>query len=196
MIPRVMHFMWLQGLDAMPDKYRRCYESWAPMHPGWSVRLWTADDLFWIHNAWVWDDRVRTIVRADVARFEVVLRYGGVYLDCDQECVRPIDDLVLYRDAFASMRDDRSLAPAGFGATHGHPWMLRVVEELDRSRCTLRDGLDVDAPFGRVTWSQRPQVDVLPAPFLNARRSDLEDVNTRAYHHVFSDWRGPHAARA
>lgn len=195
MIPRVMHFIWMQGADAMPADYRRCYESWAPEHPGWAIRLWSRDDLFWLHNAWVWDDGVRPIVQADVARFEIVLRYGGVYLDCDQECLHPIDGLVGDVGAFVSRRDDRNLESAGFGATHGHPWLLDVVEEIDRYSGAIRDGLDIDRPLRRAT-ARHPELLVLEPAVLHGELGE-GDLNLMSYanHRRFSNWRGPHASR-
>ena len=32
--------------------------------------------------------------RADVLRYEILRRHGGVYVDVDVECLRPLDDLL------------------------------------------------------------------------------------------------------
>ncbi len=194
MIPKVLHFVWMPGLDAMPDRYRRCFESWAPLHPDWKIKLWSRDELFWIHNSWVWDRGLHPSVETDVARFEIVLRYGGVYFDCDQECLRPIDSLLPGLGAFASMRDDRHLDAAGFGATHGHPWLLDVVEEVDRYSGAIRDGLDIDGPFKRAT-ARHIEVDVMPDVVLHGR-ADERRIESYVVHHRFSEWRGPNASRA
>ena len=33
-------------------------------------------------------------LRSDLARYDILWRYGGVYVDCDLEALRPIDDLL------------------------------------------------------------------------------------------------------
>ncbi len=40
--------------------------------------------------------------KADLMRFEILARYGGVYVDADVECIRPLDDHFLEHEAFAS----------------------------------------------------------------------------------------------
>lgn len=186
MIPRVLHFIWMQGLDDMPDKYRRCFESWELNNPGWRVVLWDRDKLRWVHSSWVWDVDSPT-VQSDVIRMELVLRFGGVYLDCDMECVRPISGLVEGMDAFVSRRDERTFESTGFGATHGHPWMMDTVIALNDVRDRIREGLDIDAPFA-VAKTQHPEVSVLSHRLLNGTRHG-DRPEAYAYHHRFALWR-------
>lgn len=47
MIPKKIHFIWVQGYDAMPDDYKRCVDSWAPKNPG-SEHVWMAA---WLNEA-------------------------------------------------------------------------------------------------------------------------------------------------
>ncbi|NYK77369.1 hypothetical protein GPW07_24425, partial [Salmonella enterica subsp. enterica serovar Typhimurium] len=79
----------------MPDEFARYGESWRRHHPSWEVRLWTDENLP--------DDLVRKEAyerlrkpaeRSDIIRLEVVLRYGGVYVDTDIECLRSIEPLI------------------------------------------------------------------------------------------------------
>jgi len=188
MIPRVIHMIWMPGLDEMPENYRRCFDSWEPNNPGWKIVLWDRSMLQWIHNRWVFDEVEHPSVQSDVIRFELVLRFGGVYVDCDMECVRPIAGLIEGMDAFASMRNNRSMEPSGFGATHGHPWILDVLEEImeRRGKVGFNRGLDIDYPFATATaWHL--EVDILPHGRLQGTRHG-DRPEAYAYHHRFADW--------
>ena len=73
MIPKILHFIWMQGLGAMPRDYRRCYDSWAPKHPKWEIRLWSRESIPPLKNSLVCEIDNPT-VQCEIARFELVLR--------------------------------------------------------------------------------------------------------------------------
>jgi mannosyltransferase OCH1-like enzyme len=150
MIPKVIHFIWMQGLAAMPDEQRSAFATWAPKHPQWEIKLWDLKSLPALQNAWVLKSTDAT-VQSDVARFEIVYQFGGVYLDCDMVCQKPIDSLVAGRDAFVSMRTRDCLASSSFGASKGHPWLAELLKEIGASRAKLGDPGSIRGPLERVT---------------------------------------------
>lgn len=99
MIPRTFHFVWCGG--PMPVRLRRYVQSWQTVHPDWDVRLWGDDDLGWLRNQSLFDaadmiagDHAGQLM-SDIARLEILERHGGVYVDCDFEALRRIDDLCI-----------------------------------------------------------------------------------------------------
>jgi hypothetical protein len=107
MIPKVLHRIWVGG--TMPDQYRQYGEAWEKLHPGWSFRLWTDEDFRdgWLTNQYLFDNAEKYVpadavgqFRSDVARYEILYRFGGVYVDCDVEPLKNFDEL-LDVEAFA-----------------------------------------------------------------------------------------------
>jgi hypothetical protein len=129
-IPRVFHQIWV-GPDPLPDEYARYRETWRRHHPGWDLRLWTEDNLPLPLRRPEAADRLRTPTeRADILRLEVVWRYGGVYVDVDFECLRPIDDVIGDSELFIGLAKPGRVNNALFGAVAGHRLLDSALDEL------------------------------------------------------------------
>jgi len=198
-IPKRLHFIWMQGLEAMPEDYRRCYDSWAPLHPDWEILLWDrkAIEQLGILNEWVLGIDNPT-VQSEVLRFEIVYSYGGIYLDADIECLKPIDSLLKLGDAFVSMRNKRDYENNGFGAIAGHDWIEGIVRALHSQRERIRRPLQIDS----VVHNQTPArcVPVIPFYMLHCMNTERDRNKVRdkalAIHHRFSLWMKAEEAHA
>jgi hypothetical protein len=123
-IPKVLHRVWL-GDAPLPDSFAEYGETWQRLHPGWEVRLWTDADAPSARG----QERARNLAeRADLVRYEVLRRHGGIYIDTDVECLRPIDPLVDGVLAFSSYEVPGRLCNAVMGAVPGHPAIERLTE--------------------------------------------------------------------
>jgi mannosyltransferase OCH1-like enzyme len=76
--------------------------------------LWTDEDFAdgWLDNQDLFDKAEQYApghavgqFRSDVARYEILYRFGGVYADCDVEPLKPFDDL-LGVEAFAGWESE------------------------------------------------------------------------------------------
>jgi hypothetical protein len=187
-IPKILHFIWMQGRNAMPPEYRRCVESWAPLHPDWHIKLWSRDTIPSLENDWVWGVDNPT-VQTDVARVEVVYQLGGVYVDADMECLRPIDELLDGLTAFASMRNRTKIENSGFGATAQHPWLRSLICRISADQSRIKRVLDMDGPFNEI--SQQFEISTFPYPVFHTSPSPADNgVRDQAYalHHRISRW--------
>lgn len=95
-IPRVFHFIWLEGSPALPHLFQTFMDGWADKHPEWEVRLWDRPE--WpLRNQDLYDRASELCpgfegqLRSDVWRLELLLEHGGVYLDVDFECLKCIE---------------------------------------------------------------------------------------------------------
>ncbi len=127
-IPRVFHRVWV-GHEPMPEEFVRFGETWARHHPGWEMRLWTEDNLPELRRREILEPHRMPAERADILRYEVVWRYGGVYVDTDMECLRPIDELIEGLDFFTAEQKPGRIALGIFGAAPGHPLLDRAIAE-------------------------------------------------------------------
>ena len=138
-IPRVFHHVWTSG-DAMPDRVLAMRQTWIDRHPDWEFRILAPEDLTWLRNRSLFDRAETYAQKADIARYEVVHRFGGVYLDTDMECLRPLDGLLNGCDFFAARQHDGVVNIAIFGATTSHPILGDVIRRVPASCFVHRNG--------------------------------------------------------
>jgi inositol phosphorylceramide mannosyltransferase catalytic subunit len=132
-IPKVFHRVWLGG-QLMPLEFIEWGKTWTAMHPGWTMKLWTEETLPRIVNEYQYKRAVCLAQRADVIRYEIMQRYGGVYVDCDIECVRNVEPLLEDCD-LAVMSNLAEATPEWlsngfFACTPDHPAMRELVLRL------------------------------------------------------------------
>lgn len=136
MIPRTVHRIWLGGPE--PEWTQSFAETWR--QPGWDLRHWDDEaigELFPLANQVIFDEAPQLApdhvgqLRSDVLRYEILHRFGGVYVDTDFECLRPIDPLLEEIAAFAAWEQPRRwINNAILGSTPGHPFLAALIDEL------------------------------------------------------------------
>ncbi len=103
-IPKIIHQIWF-GNEPIPKNYQYFLETWRQYHPDWQVKIWTeADilkedfdsmDLFLLARSYA--------EQADVMRYEIIQRYGGLYIDTDIECYASFEELHYKYDFYTNM---------------------------------------------------------------------------------------------
>jgi mannosyltransferase OCH1-like enzyme len=132
-IPRVFHQIWL-GEGPFPYAVER--ESWHRFHPDWEHRLWTERDLPGDLELVEAANLLRQPAeRADILRLELLHRHGGVYLDADFECLKPVDPLLDGVSCFLGLLDSGRVSNAVIGTVPGHPLLAKAMVEV-RPRTT------------------------------------------------------------
>jgi mannosyltransferase OCH1-like enzyme len=107
-IPQILHQIWYQGENALPEKYRRYRKTWQEHHPEWHFVLWDATSLRehiaakWPAFLSVYDAFPYDVQRMDSARYCLLDTVGGVYADVDIECLRGVDGLLSGRELILS----------------------------------------------------------------------------------------------
>jgi hypothetical protein len=138
-IPRIIHQTWKDS--TLPDNYAGYRQTVLARHPGWRHRLWTdADNRLLIAKHYPWfletyDGYRHGIERADAVRYFILLHYGGVYIDLDMECLKPIDPLLgaggLHFSLLAAPTIDHAIvANALMAAPKGHPFFAYLTKRL------------------------------------------------------------------
>jgi FkbM family methyltransferase len=85
--------------------------------------------------------------KSDIARYEIVERFGGVYIDTDFECLQPIDALLVDLSFFAGLQAGSTVNNGLFGASPHHPFLAAAVERLPASFIG-RSGLGIPEQTG------------------------------------------------
>jgi mannosyltransferase OCH1-like enzyme len=181
----------------MPAHLEAYVASWTRVNPGWEHRVWGEQDLGWLQNQGLFDaaeehtDRVGQF-RSDIARYEILHRFGGVYVDCDFEARKPIDDLLEGVDCFAAWETDGAwLNNAIVGAVPGHPLFADLIRALPGNvarRCGKRPNV-MTGPQFFTPIARRHHVTKFPAalfyPYLydELHRGGAEFDDAYAVHH-------------
>ncbi len=130
-IPKVIHRIWFGG--EIPDEPRRFGATWLAQNPGWTMHTWREWDLPPLRNQGLFDDANSQAARADLARYEILLRFGGVYVDTDFEALAGLDTVLDEVECFAASEDGRWVSTGIIGAVPHHPFFEELVAELPRS---------------------------------------------------------------
>jgi mannosyltransferase OCH1-like enzyme len=128
-IPKVFHQVWLGG-NPLPTKFRRFQQTWTRHHPTWEFRFWTETNLFRLTNQEDFDRAVPLAQKADIARYEILERFGGVYLDADFECLQSIEPLLKGIEGFAAEEDGDTVGTAILGMVPNHPLLQDVIRSI------------------------------------------------------------------
>jgi inositol phosphorylceramide mannosyltransferase catalytic subunit len=118
-IPRVVHRVWVAGGELPPESLS-FEETWRRHHPDWEMRLWRDDDVQALIPAESLARCQSASEISNLARYAILARFGGVYIDTDVECRRPLDALLSGVDAFAGWESEYRLGTAVLGATPRH----------------------------------------------------------------------------
>jgi mannosyltransferase OCH1-like enzyme len=121
----------------MPELFRTFGKQWGEVEPDWRIEEWTEENLPVLENQDLYD-RASEIcpgfegqLRSDIARLEILAAHGGVYLDCDFEPLRPIDELLVGVQCFAAWEiSGQVVNNAILGATPAHPFILELLRRL------------------------------------------------------------------
>lgn len=131
-IPKIIHQIWV-GPNPIPDDYLVYRDTWNQYHPDWNIKLWTDENLPMLHNQQLYNQATIMAQKADIARYELVYRFGGIYIDIDFECFKSLEPLLIGIDGFIVKSLWKGFISNGFfGAIPKHPVMKEVVDTLPK----------------------------------------------------------------
>ncbi len=163
-IPRIIHQTW-KNAD-IPSDMKDFQRSWQQHHPDWMYCLWTDYDIrefIRIEYPWflpIYDHYPEHIMRVDAVRYFIMFHYGGVYVDLDFQCLKPIDQLLAEKEVvfgleppahlelpFVKMMElDQIICNAFLASVPGHPFWEHVFKQLIAYH-RAKGPLDVAGPF-------------------------------------------------
>jgi glycosyl transferase-like sugar-binding protein len=161
-IPRVVHRIWL-GEDEMPPELVGYGETWRRHHPEWRFRVWRDRDLRRLVPAGsAARARHRTEV-SDLLRFAVLRRHGGLYVDTDVECLRPLDELLEGHTVVAGYEKPGRVGSAVLASVPGHPFFVDAARQAARTVGLGANSADATGPYLLTLLARDyPEVTILP----------------------------------
>lgn len=150
-VPPILHTIWVGGT---PPSYLDAHaRRWLELHPGWEWRHWSEPEIdrFGLDHRDLYDDPERFSpkshpgqYRSNIARYEILWRHGGVYLDADMEPCQPVGHLLDGRLVAGWERQDRAINNAFLASPSAHPALTAILDGL-------RDSI-LSQPRRRSTW--------------------------------------------
>jgi Glycosyltransferase sugar-binding region containing DXD motif len=197
-IPRIFHHLWL-GPDPMPAEFQEFRTTWQRLHPEWEMRLWTDATLPPLENQWAFGVARSAAAKSNIARYEIVHRFGGIYVDTDFECKKNLEPLLQGVDCFAAWERRDSANNAIIGAVPDHPFPRDLVSSLEPNVKRLPKANPEVTQSGPEYFTQvlarHPEVTVFPARLFypyqwhERWRRHEEFPNAYAVHHWSMTWR-------
>jgi len=178
MIPRILHIIWVGDDSRRPG---RCIQTWVDHHPDWTVKLWGNPQLE--AGNWFNAEHMKAMAGkewngvADMMRWEILEAEGGVLVDADSVCVRPLPDWLLECEAFSCWENELvrpGLIAAGyFGSVPGTPFLAELIQGIKAKETVVdRMAWETVGPLHLTeTWrrTQYGNLTILPSHFFIPR---------------------------
>lgn len=148
-IPKTIHIVWIGDETKRPDAW---IATWRALNPTYEVRVW-GNDAVRAEN-WLLGDQINAWAgreingAADIIRWEILFRYGGLAFDADSACVKPLEDWLIQPSCFAAWEHE-ILRPGLIAAG-----ALGFVPDHFLIGHILKDIIEDPDPFGGMAWQK------------------------------------------
>lgn len=142
-IPKIIHQIWI-GPNKMPSMWMNTLKNeYIAKYPEWEYKLWTEkelNELNMINNIQYLKEQT-FYGKSNIARYEILYQYGGIYIDSDSVWVneKSFDDLLEKssdKGLFFSWENQKEelISVGVIGAAKNHPLTLKIIT-LIKDRC-------------------------------------------------------------
>jgi len=144
MIPKILHFIWVGDESKRPNN---CIETWIFNNPEWHIKIWGNAAL--AEKKWINASHMREMAKcelnglADLMRWEILYDEGGVLVDADSVCVRPLDEQLLDCEAFACWENEIArpglIAAGYFGCNAGNKFVGKIIWDIYNEKSVVNE---------------------------------------------------------
>jgi len=132
-IPKIVHQIWLGG--PLPSKFRELREKWMDiMGSEWKFILWdeVSIEMFKLQNIKAYKSAGNYGEKSDIARYEILYRMGGVYLDTDMEPYKSLDSIHSRFEFYAGIANTGTveLNNALIASVSGHVILKECIDQI------------------------------------------------------------------
>jgi hypothetical protein len=132
-IPKIIHQLWIGNQAHQPSTLM---DTWRDKNPSFEYIRWTEDEIVKRKMELTCQNRINEIPeingKADIIRWEILYKYGGVFLDADSICISPIDDVLMECKCFAGYEHEKLrkglIATGTMGFPPQHPLVKEAIE--------------------------------------------------------------------
>jgi mannosyltransferase OCH1-like enzyme len=107
MIPKIIHNIWIQGYENLPNENKIYHLNIKKLNPDWDFMIWDDGMITNLLQKYpkIYDIYKKTsnysgsidnnIIKSDIARYIIMKEYGGLYFDIEFKCRSSFDDIFL-----------------------------------------------------------------------------------------------------
>lgn len=200
MIPKKIWTIWISD-KPMPKQYNL----WVKTHKikGYEHNLILLDDVLKIQktiNSQYLNEAIASkkwIKVTDFVRIWYLFNYGGIYLDCDMEVIKPFDDL-LNNSMFVGRENDKIIANSIIGADVRQPLLAKYMQLVNENfrgsgNFTFEPAERLFTDLVSGTYGDFEGVITYPSdyffPLNEASREKKITKNTYVCHHFARSWK-------
>ena len=194
-IPRIIHHIWLGG--NVPEVLLSYIDSVKKLHPDWKCKLWTDKEAanIKLDNQELYDKATNFGEKSDILRYEILYRYGGVYVDVDMEGLKQLDLLHHCYDFYIGLQPlyhgYHGFVQVGtgiIGSIPGHPILKKVIQKLPEYFHRFKKTTAKTGPilFTRIFFTEADKHETIDIAFpttyfypINMYESMKENVNRK-----------------
>lgn len=217
MIPKIIHQTWKD--EEIPPKWKVFVENNKALNADWEYMLWTDDKcLKFVEQEFPdflkqYQSFPKNIMRADVIRYLIMYKIGGVYLDLDYELLKPFQfgnhQLVLPYNRQKSYGDTYDgVGNCFFASVPKHKFWLEVINDLKQIKSIESPSFFLDSTMeeettgpafltrvlnkGRYPDIYKPDRLVYHPPVPKNRKQESRIKNngiSLGIHHCWGSWR-------
>lgn len=207
--PKLFHRVWLDEPER--PEFAAWRDQLAKLHPAWVIETQTdSSELNWLINQKQFDEALERdpFGRApDILRYELLWKFGGIYIDTDFEVLKPLDCLIEDGKPFAGWENEATMCTAMLGAPPRHPAIGELIERLPKRLAkTWKEPANyaVGPEYAGEYWREREDVKRLPVGVLYPigwwQKHKLGKTReyapwTLAVHHWNKGWEDPDGPR-
>jgi len=141
MIPKHIHYIWIQGYDEMPSDFKTAMKDCLQHNVGYGHTVWDNNSISIMLKSFDYElynfynnPKISYAMKADIARYIIIYLYGGIYVDCDYLCKKSINNLLGTEiDLFyiiSKTVTDANIFNGLFGAKQYHPSFKFVIKDM------------------------------------------------------------------
>ncbi len=206
-IEKHIHYCWFGG-NPKSDLIKKCIQSWRDKLPDYQITEWNEQNFDVEMSEYTKQALAhkKYAFVSDYARFYILSKYGGIYLDVDVEVKKSLDPF-LEHECFMGFESKRDINPGLIvGAAKGHPAIKAIFDSYKNRQFYYSDNVLNQTTVVEVTTryllkhglkqnNQRQTingVDIYPKTYFSpiSYDSDLHDFSddTHTVHHFAGSW--------
>lgn len=120
MIPKIIHNIWIQGYENLPNDNKIHHLNIKKLNPDWDFMIWDDEmiknllqkypkiyDIYKKSNTY--SGRIdNNIIKSDIARYIIMKEYGGLYFDIEFKCKSSFEDVFFNENDKNHDKDDNT----------------------------------------------------------------------------------------